>query len=118
MTSIELRTKQYIWYTLSFIVKNRDEQGNVTHILMTANDINEQKKQELNYKEQMEMAIVKANRANREKTLFLRRMSHDIRTPLNGILGMIHLADKNKDNVEKLYDYRQKRFIRPNTYWI
>ena len=75
---------------------------------MTANDINEQKKQELNYKEQMEMAIVKANRANREKTLFLRRMSHDIRTPLNGILGMIHLADKNKDNVEKLYDYRQK----------
>ena len=108
VTSIELRTKQYIWYTLSFIVKNRDEQGNVTHILMTANDINEQKEQELNYKEQMEMAIVKANRANREKTLFLRRMSHDIRTPLNGILGMIHLADKNKDNVEKLYDYRQK----------
>lgn len=87
---------------------NLVREGDHTFLQGIITDINEQKEQELNYKEQMEMAIVKANRANREKTLFLRRMSHDIRTPLNGILGMIHLADKNKDNVEKLYDYRQK----------
>ena len=54
----------------------------------------------------------KAEQANTAKTEFLQRMSHDIRTPINGIRGMIELADyysddcKNRRNVVKRYGTR------------
>lgn len=49
-----------------------------------------------------------AHRANLSKTAFLQRMSHDIRTPLNGIVGMIHIAEKHNNDVVKLQECRQK----------
>ncbi len=60
-------------------------------------------------REQNWIAIAEeANKANQAKTDFLRHMSHDIRTPLNGILGMIEIADRNKKNPQKLYECRSK----------
>lgn len=64
----------------------------------------EQEKQ----KSQLENALAEARRANIAKTDFLRRMSHDIRTPINGIQGMIAIADRYPDNVEKLAECRKK----------
>ena len=49
-----------------------------------------------------------ADRANAAKTEFLLRMSHDIRTPINGIMGMLDIADKTADDVEKQSDCRRK----------
>ena len=43
-----------------------------------------------------------AKRANMAKTDFLRRMSHDIRTPINGIRGMLEIAEYFPDDTEKL----------------
>lgn len=57
---------------------------------------------------QLEEAVLEAEKANLAKTEFLSRMSHDIRTPINGILGMINIADKNVEDMEKQKEVRQK----------
>lgn len=53
-------------------------------------------------------ALVEAKRANQAKSEFLSHMSHDIRTPINGILGMLAIADKNQNDVEKQRECREK----------
>ena len=67
----------------------------------------EQKKDE-KYKSELLMAAKKAEAANRAKTEFLQRMSHDIRTPINGICGMIDVADHHADDLEKQTECRAK----------
>lgn len=53
-------------------------------------------------------ALVEAKRANSAKTEFLSHMSHDIRTPINGILGMLSISEKNPKDMERQRDCRQK----------
>ncbi len=49
-----------------------------------------------------------AEKANRAKTDFLLRMSHDIRTPINGIMGMLDIGERHKDDLEKQTECREK----------
>jgi len=74
---------------------------NLTHQKM------EQEKDE-KYKAELLVAAKKAEAANEAKTEFLQRMSHDIRTPINGICGLVNMADYYADNVEKQMEYRTK----------
>ena len=67
----------------------------------------EQEKDE-KYKAELLRAAKKAEAANEAKTEFLQRMSHDIRTPINGICGMINVADYYADNMEKQTECRAK----------
>ena len=67
----------------------------------------EQEKDE-KYKAELLTAAKKAEAANEAKTEFLQRMSHDIRTPINGICGMINVADHYADNMEKQTECRAK----------
>ena len=67
----------------------------------------EQEKEE-KYKAVLLIAAKKAEAANEAKTEFLQRMSHDIRTPINGICGMIGVADHYADDMEKQTEYRTK----------
>ena len=67
----------------------------------------EQEKDET-YKAELLRAAKKAEAANEAKTEFLQRMSHDIRTPINGICGMINVADHYADNMEKQTECRAK----------
>ena len=60
------------------------------------------------YKAELLIAAKKAEAANRAKTEFLQRMSHDIRTPINGICGLINMADHCADDMEKQTEYRTK----------
>ena len=64
--------------------------------------------EEEKYKAELLIAAKKAEAANRAKTEFLQRMSHDIRTPINGICGMVDMADHYTDDVEKQSEYRGK----------
>lgn len=60
------------------------------------------------YKAELLIAAKKAEAANEAKTEFLQRMSHDIRTPINGICGMIDMAEHYADDMEKQTEYRAK----------
>ena len=60
------------------------------------------------YKAELLIAAKKAEAANRAKTEFLQRMSHDIRTPINGICGLVNMADHCADDMEKQTEYRTK----------
>ena len=67
----------------------------------------EQEKDE-KYKAELLIAAKKAEAANEAKTEFLQRMSHDIRTPINGICGLVNMAEHYADNMEKQTEYRTK----------
>lgn len=59
-------------------------------------------------KERLQLAFEKADSASRAKTEFVNRMSHDIRTPINGIIGMLDIIRKNKDNEKKVEECLDK----------
>ncbi len=68
----------------------------------------QEKEKDEKYKAELLRAAKKAEAANEAKTEFLQRMSHDIRTPINGICGMINVADHYADNMEKQTECRAK----------
>ena len=113
MKDINTITMDYLavdgkWYMNRFIVQEKDASGCVQKVLFAVCPINDQKQKELEYQRRLREATKAAERANEAKTNFLRRMSHDIRTPINGILGMIKIADRHRGDTEKLHECRRK----------
>lgn len=75
----------------------------------TAQDYQErQLHRELEYLARLEESARRAESANRAKTEFLQRMSHDIRTPINAIQGMVEIGEYYKDDLDRQADCRQK----------
>lgn len=101
-------TTDGIWHLGRFIVKSRHEDGSASTLLYAIHNIDEVKRTEITYQEELKKSAREAQIANQAKTDFLRRMSHDIRTPINGILGMIEIADNHPADIEKLQDCRLK----------
>ena len=92
------------WHLARFIVQERDTDGTVRQVLLAIRSISEEKWREKNLIE----AVDDANQANEAKSDFLSRMSHDIRTPMNAIMGFTDIAQKNVDHKEKLVDCLRK----------
>ena len=59
-------------------------------------------------KERLQVAFEEADSANKAKTEFMNRMSHDIRTPINGIMGMLEIIRKNRSDEKKVDDCLNK----------
>ena len=106
--SREYPSPQGIWRRATFIGQNRDTDDDVTEILYVTQIIDDYKQKELAYQQELVKAVKSANQANTAKTDFLNRMSHDIRTPLNGILGMLDIAQKNETNPKALLECHEK----------
>ena len=68
----------------------------------------EKQEREEKYKEELLKAAKRAEAANRAKTEFLQRMSHDIRTPINGICGMLDVAEHYAEDLDKQTECREK----------
>lgn len=77
-------------------------------------DITEDMKQIAENEEKLKAAMLEAKKANAAKTAFLSRMSHDICTPLNGIIGLLDIDEHEADNVELLKEHRAKARVAAN----
>lgn len=106
--SYEYITANGEWHLARFITKKRDERGRALSAVFVTMDISAQKNIELSYQKRVKELLEEYKRADIAKTSFLRHMSHDIRTPINGIMGMLDIADNVPDDVEKQTEYRNK----------
>ena len=100
----EYRMVDGSWHHLSFLVKKRDETGRVTHVLGTVRSISDVKRRELDLVYQADAA----KREGKMKARFLSNMSHDIRTPLNGVIGLVNLAEQYPRDLEMLTKIRAR----------
>ena len=97
-----------MFYQTLLIPQRSRADGRIRKVTFVIRNVTEQKKKELQYQEELRRIAEEARKANDAKTVFLRRMSHDIRTPINGICGMINVADHYADNMEKQTECRAK----------
>lgn len=94
-------------WILSMIVPQKyDENGRVVSVLLANRDFTEEKKCELEQEEALRQEKIKAEKANEAKSIFLFNMSHDIRTPINAIVGYSQLMKKELTN-PKLVHYQE-----------
>lgn len=96
------------WFQARFIVNSRNEVGVVQDVVYVARDFTDEKQRELELQEKLRLSALQAKKANSSKTDFLKRMSHDIRTPLNGIIGMLTIYDRYKDDPIKQKECEEK----------
>lgn len=106
--SRECVSKSLGWIRVSFIAANRDHAGNVTQVLWTVQHIDQEKQRELDAKIALQEAYDAANRANTAKTDFLASMSHNIRTPMNAVIGMTAIAGAHLNDPERIADCLSK----------
>ena len=90
-----------VWFATYLVPMEYDASGNVTEVLFLSRNINDYKQNEEQYKEELRRIAREAELASAAKTSFLQRMSHDIRTPINGIKGMAAIAGKSLNKPER-----------------
>ncbi len=90
------------WSRLCIIVAERDEDDKPEKLLLCLEKIDERKSREIQMKDALQEAYVAAKAANQAKSEFLSSMSHDIRTPMNGIIGMTTLALTRLDDMNRV----------------
>ena len=106
--SSEFKKKNGLWFLSMIIPQSYDKNGNVTSVLIANQDVTDEKKRELRQEEELREAKLKAECANKAKSSFLFNMSHDIRTPMNAIIGYADLAIRHLQETEKLGRYLEK----------
>lgn len=84
---------KYRWF--SFQVHLLEMSENAIHVMYYIKDIDDAKKREKRKHDELQQALAMARKANDAKMEFLSRMSHDIRTPINAIVGMAAVVGEN-----------------------
>ncbi|MCM1082395.1 MAG: ATP-binding protein [Clostridium sp.] len=102
------------WCSATFIPSQKDKSGNVTNVIYAVRSVDTEKRKELNATKALHDAYEAANRANNAKTDFLASMSHDIRTPMNAIIGMTNIAKKHLEDKTRVEDCLNKITVASN----
>ncbi len=77
-------------------------------IVLGIRSVDKEIRNEMEQRSNLKDALMQANRASKAKSVFLSNMSHDIRTPMNAIVGFTSLAMKHIDNRERMEEYLKK----------
>ena len=106
---------------MSLILDETGSDGLASSCLLSVFDVDREKQEEIKKQKAVERnnlllkeALAVANHANQAKTTFLNSMSHDIRTPMNAIIGFTSLAATHIDNKKAVADYLQKITVSSN----
>lgn len=97
----------YEWCSIAITVAEK-EAGELSAITIAIRSIDDMIRREETQKEMLAQAVERAEAANHAKSDFLSRMSHDIRTPMNAILGMTSVATMHIDEKERVLDALEK----------
>lgn len=114
VVSLEYEGTKSGWCRIVVVPERTMTDSVTTHVLIGIQGIEQEKKQELESKAKLELALSEAKRANAAKSVFLSRMSHDIRTPLNGIIGLIELNQRHYDDQELIEENNEKAKVAAN----
>ena len=106
--SSEFKKKNGSWFLSMIVPQSYDKNGNVTSVLIANRDVTDEKMRELRQEEELREAKLKAECANKAKSSFLFNMSHDIRTPMNAIIGYAELASRHLQETDKLGRYLEE----------
>ena len=106
--SREYPNQNGVWRRATFIAQEEASSEYATEVLYVTQIIDDYKQKELAYQQELVKALKDARVADDAKAEFLRKMSHDIRTPINGIMGMLDIEEKNWDDPEKLKECHEK----------
>ena len=109
--SFTARTVDERWMTMIIVPQGYDKDGKLCTVLVANRDVTEEKEREIAQDKNLRNALAAAEHANRAKTVFLNNMSHDIRTPMNAVIGFTALATTHIDNKELVLDYLKKIHI-------
>ncbi len=104
---LEYRLEDGRWEKISIIKLNLDEDW-TTRVLIAVEDVTKLKHEDQVHREALEAAFRAAESANHAKSDFLSRMSHDIRTPMNGIIGLTAIMGAHLDDPERVQDCLSK----------
>ena len=91
----------------SFVMTQEDDTGDIV-VMVVSKEITDQVCRQREQTQALQDALMQAQHANRAKTTFLSNMSHDIRTPMNAIIGFTTIAVSHIDNKEQVRDCLQK----------
>jgi len=104
----EAEPDQCGWVRCTAVLVRSDGMGRPYTALYAAQDVTEEKQKEVREHHALLEACQAASHANAAKSEFLSRMSHDIRTPMNGIIGMTNIAIANVGNQDRVLDCLNK----------
>ena len=89
-------------YKIASYIPLEWENGKLVKVLLASMDVTQEKKAEIESRQALKEAYRSAENANRAKTEFLSNMSHDIRTPMNAIVGLTAIAGANIESQERI----------------
>lgn len=107
----KLQLKNGRWIRVMAIPQTRNKSGTLTACLLTSRDITEEEQHEAAVKKQLREAAEAAKSAAVAKMQFLRHMSHDVRTPINGIRGLVEVARRAPNDMQRQTYCREKIWI-------
>ncbi len=96
------------WCRVSVTVADFDQDGKPSHVLILLQDVSREKTKEAAYQRRIVEEAQEARVANSAKTDFLRRISHDIRTPINGIQGYLNMAARYPGDMQIQEECRER----------
>ncbi len=105
------RPEEYGWIRGTAVMAEAGPDGKARIVIYAAQDVTDSKRKEMREQQAIQAACEAADFANASKSDFLSCMSHNVRTPMNGIIGMLAIASSHVEDSQKVRECLDKAYI-------